>query len=253
MSAYKALQATKQRYQDHSGAAVAWCWPRGCTSGEVGCCLLVIICQVRLCRNNVMFDWMVTGCDSVGYRMKVKCLSVKNPLSYLICAGIKDVENRSWQTKYRGTVYIHSSGRYAYPAFTELPGLPLPVYRDWFRVFDEHGDFLGDGDYIGFDEKTNQFHLIDEEKQPESIRNEYRFLADNFINAMDHLDATYLHNAAIIGKADIVEVVTDSKSPWAEEGSYHWLLANAMLFKDPVLGVKGRQSFWQYDMPDDTA
>ncbi len=37
-------------------------------------------------------------------------LSVQNPWSYLICRGLKDVENRSWPTDYRGRLYIHSSG-----------------------------------------------------------------------------------------------------------------------------------------------
>ncbi|MDR2425267.1 MAG: ASCH domain-containing protein [Prevotellaceae bacterium] len=37
----------------------------------------------------------------------MKVLSVKNPWAYLICIGVKDVENRSWTTKYRGTLLIH--------------------------------------------------------------------------------------------------------------------------------------------------
>ncbi|MBF0651310.1 ASCH domain-containing protein [Dysgonomonas sp. GY75] len=38
-----------------------------------------------------------------------KAISIKQPWAYLICAGIKDVENRTWDTKYRGRVYIHAS------------------------------------------------------------------------------------------------------------------------------------------------
>lgn len=37
-------------------------------------------------------------------------LSIKTPWSYLVCSGLKDVENRSTRTNYRGRVYIHSSG-----------------------------------------------------------------------------------------------------------------------------------------------
>lgn len=36
-------------------------------------------------------------------------LAVKQPWASLICAGIKDVENRSWQTDYRGRIYIVAS------------------------------------------------------------------------------------------------------------------------------------------------
>ena len=39
----------------------------------------------------------------------MKTISVKQPWSYLICSGIKDVENRSWKTNVRGRVLIHSS------------------------------------------------------------------------------------------------------------------------------------------------
>lgn len=36
-------------------------------------------------------------------------LSVKQPWASLICYGIKDVENRTWQTNYRGRLYIVAS------------------------------------------------------------------------------------------------------------------------------------------------
>lgn len=47
-----------------------------------------------------------------------KAISIKQPWTYLICAGIKDVENRTWPTKYRGRVYIHASAKLAKHEFT---------------------------------------------------------------------------------------------------------------------------------------
>ncbi|MDR0864979.1 MAG: ASCH domain-containing protein [Candidatus Symbiothrix sp.] len=41
----------------------------------------------------------------------MKAITVKQPWAYLICAGIKDVENRTWKTNYRGRILIHASGR----------------------------------------------------------------------------------------------------------------------------------------------
>jgi hypothetical protein len=38
-----------------------------------------------------------------------RVLSIKNPWAYLIVSGIKDVENRSWKTNYRGKLLIHST------------------------------------------------------------------------------------------------------------------------------------------------
>lgn len=41
----------------------------------------------------------------------MKALSIKQPWASLIVHGIKDVENRTWRTHYRGKIYIHSSGK----------------------------------------------------------------------------------------------------------------------------------------------
>ncbi|MFG2001747.1 hypothetical protein ACGFNU_21610 [Spirillospora sp. NPDC048911] len=40
--------------------------------------------------------------------MTLKALSVKQPWALAICHG-KDVENRTWETKYRGFIAIHAS------------------------------------------------------------------------------------------------------------------------------------------------
>ena len=39
----------------------------------------------------------------------LKVLTVKNPFAFLILAGVKKYEIRSWNTKYRGQLYIHSA------------------------------------------------------------------------------------------------------------------------------------------------
>jgi hypothetical protein len=38
----------------------------------------------------------------------VKVLTVRQPWAHLIVSGHKDIENRSWQTPYRGLLYIHA-------------------------------------------------------------------------------------------------------------------------------------------------
>lgn len=40
-------------------------------------------------------------------------LSVQQPWASLICSGIKDIENRTWQTDYRGRLYIVASRKNA--------------------------------------------------------------------------------------------------------------------------------------------
>lgn len=41
----------------------------------------------------------------------MKCLSFQQPWASLIAAGIKDVENRSWNTDFRGKFLIHASSK----------------------------------------------------------------------------------------------------------------------------------------------
>lgn len=40
----------------------------------------------------------------------MKALSIKQPWASLIAHGIKDIENRTWKTNYRGRIHIHASG-----------------------------------------------------------------------------------------------------------------------------------------------
>lgn len=42
---------------------------------------------------------------------KAKALSVRQPWAYLICSGIKPIENRTWDTNFRGTIYIHACSK----------------------------------------------------------------------------------------------------------------------------------------------
>jgi len=50
----------------------------------------------------------------------VTCLSVRQPWADLLVRGIKDVENRTWDTKYRGRLFIHASTRFDAEGFTLL-------------------------------------------------------------------------------------------------------------------------------------
>lgn len=47
--------------------------------------------------------------------MNIKVLTVRQPFSNWIMGGLKSLEVRSWRTKYRGRVYIHSAKSCDYP------------------------------------------------------------------------------------------------------------------------------------------
>jgi hypothetical protein len=42
----------------------------------------------------------------------MKALSIRQPYAWLIANGIKDVENRTWRTAFRGQVLIHAGKTY---------------------------------------------------------------------------------------------------------------------------------------------
>jgi len=53
----------------------------------------------------------------------------------------------------------------------------------------------------------------------------------------------------IIGEIDITGCIRDSKSPWAAEGQYHFLLANPKLYDKPI-SCRGRLGFFEPDIEE---
>lgn len=130
--------------------------------------------------------------------MKVKVLTVKQPWASLIVHGIKDIENRSWSTKFRGRVLIHAAAK--------------GEKRYW-----------------------SSLSVIQSSKllQSGSILNK-TFFSD-------------LPTGSIIGSVEVVDCVLNHTSVWAEQGVYHWILANPILFEKPIENVKGKLGLWNYD------
>ena len=133
----------------------------------------------------------------------MKTLTVKQPWASLIVEGIKDVENRTWKTNFRGRVLIHA-GKAEFPE-------NLSLILDYSQMLD-----------------------IEEHKKAQAI----------YISV--------LPIGAIIGSVEIVDClhktyhsIRDTKSIWAEEGSWHWVLANPIKFPEPI-PAKGKLSFWDY-------
>ena len=53
--------------------------------------------------------------------------------------------------------------------------------------------------------------------------------------------------SAIIGSVRIVDSVQNYPSVWAEKGVWNWVLDKPVLFANPILEVKGKLSFWEYE------
>jgi hypothetical protein len=67
----------------------------------------------------------------------VKALSIQQPWAWLIVNGYKDIENRSWHTKYRGPIAVHASLRFDDFGYMivkrDFPHISLPEKRDFER------------------------------------------------------------------------------------------------------------------------
>ena len=123
----------------------------------------------------------------------MKAISVRQPWAWAIIHASKDVENRTWSTKYRGPLLIHAA-----------KGLDLEA----LRVFKHN---------------LNRF--------------EHRTELEN-----------RLQYGGIIGQVDLVKVITDSTSPWAEPGMKHWIFKNAKPL--PFHPCRGWPGLFDMDHPN---
>ncbi len=180
--------------------------------------------------------------------MELTCLSVNNPVSYLICYGIKEVENRSWTTEYRGTLHIHSSGRVGFRGMPDFSRFPMPVLHEFDEFLTEIQRMDEAGTYVGIPDEGVRVELKNEQRQPENVINQYRLLADVYAHYRSGDQSAFFHANAIIGTADLVDIVTDSDSEWAEPERYHWILENAQIFEKPMTGIRERAGLWTYKM-----
>lgn len=152
--------------------------------------------------------WPHCDCGQKGLPYKssleMPALTFKQPWASLIAYGIKDIENRSWKTNFRGRTYIHAG---ASSAFGNL-GLGL------------NADQL---------EKVANYNL----NQFDGIRGKNLLLSS-------HDTWGY---SRIIGEVDIIDCVRDHNSIWAISDQWHWVLANAVVYEFPR-AFKGQQGFW---------
>jgi hypothetical protein len=103
-----------------------------------------------------------------------------------------------------------------------------------------------EGRYIGIPDAGVRVILKDESRQPENILNQYRLLSDVYAHYRRGDESPFFYAHAIIGSVDLVDIVTDSESPWAEPDKYHWILENARIFDAPMTGIRERAGVWNY-------
>ena len=147
----------------------------------------------------------------------MKAITIRQPWASLIAHGIKDIENRTWKcpAKHIGTrVLIHAAVKTS--DFWDCPN--YGIVHNHIREVTKYGT-----------------------------------------------DYSKYNTMAIIGSVEIVDCVINHASIWAEKSEpgqceitgewikpiYNWVLANPSLFDEPILNVKGKLGFWDYEFSED--
>lgn len=138
-----------------------------------------------------------------------KAISIKQPWAYLICAGIKDVENRTWDLpeKYKcERVFIHASGKpdeEPYMLFSDEQSAAIDS-----AIMDVCGTYSQNSQIIGY----------------------VRFI-----------DCVINHPSIWAEKSEIGQ--DEQANDWIKP-IYNWVIADPVLLDKPILNVKGKLRFW---------
>ena len=153
----------------------------------------------------------------------MKALSIKQPWASLIAHGVKDIENRTWKTNFRGRIYIHASVK-------------------------------GVSDF--------QFSLAQTIALNDIYTEDFQFMKSAIIGEVDIVDCVINHESIWAEKSLIKPKIEDYKD---DEGGnmelfkfnleiynnskpiFNWVLANAVLYNEPILNVKGKLSLWEFE------
>ena len=141
------------------------------------------------------------------------CLSVQQPWAWLIVAGHKTIENRTWYTRYRGRIAIHASAKFAWDFWDneDDESDPLREYNDLVR------------EYFGVRRGTRRIT-----RHADELR-------------------------AIVGTVELVDCInTDlhpqaAVNPWSFDVGFAWTLANAEQWPNPITNVPGKLNLWKYN------
>lgn len=146
----------------------------------------------------------------------MKALSIKQPWASLIAHGIKNIENRTWRTNFRGRIYIHASAKASGDLY-ELLGL------------------------IQLDDVFNYWPTDMLPNMPLSAIIGEVDIVDCVINH----DSIWAEHMKTHPCEDIEGLQILNKG---QKYIWNWVLANPVLYDKPILNVKGKLSFWEFSL-----
>lgn len=164
----------------------------------------------------------------------MKTLSIKQPWASLIAHGVKDIENRTWKTNFRGRIYIHASGSIVNEIdFTTQQTAELFENGIW------HPD-------SGFTSELNiTSAIIGEVDIVDCVINHESIWAESNGFVEKPLEKDFLYEDGELNHIDY----SAEYSKWKHQNGkpiYNWVLANAVLYDEPILNVKGKLSLWEF-------
>ncbi len=143
----------------------------------------------------------------------MKVITVKQPWAYMICTprqdnpyiGIKDIENRTWPTKFRGKVLIHAG---------------LSPQKGFYKDF------------------VPTWHSFTEDQKRIIIQGSG--IRGAIIGSVEIVDCVINYPSIWAETSEFSPYTVKGLKP-----IYNWVLANPILFEKPILNVKGKLSFWE--------
>jgi hypothetical protein len=144
-------------------------------------------------------------------------------MAVLIAMGIKPIENRTRRTHFRGKIYIHVSAKYMDIDF-------LGIYINDERYL----DILKKMKVLGINERSADFLR----KQPVSA----------IIGEVEIVDCVINHESIWADKTPVKGKTVEGKDLYEHKPIYNWVLANPVLYQEPILNIKGKLSFWEPDL-----
>ena len=150
----------------------------------------------------------------------MKALTIKQPYASLIVEGIKDIENRTWKTNYRGRILIHAG-------------------KDNLIKNLKYGD-----DITCLNNK--QLEYINNNKHHDIFNKE--LITGAIIGSVEILDCVINHTSIWAENTEIstawggVEVIIGKPI-------YNWVLANPIKFDKPI-PIKGKLSLWETNLEE---
>jgi hypothetical protein len=153
----------------------------------------------------------------------MKAITIKQPWASLIVEGveiedeilIKDIENRTWPTKFRGKVLIHSASKsWGWQFFLRYMYKKIPIIYQMF---------------------------------PET-RTWYQDLpTGKIIGSVEIVDCVINHPSIWAEQCDPIYKYGTNK---IIQATYNWVLANPIKFDKPI-PAKGKLSFWDFELPEE--